>query len=166
MSSSWGNVINITDEPNEMFGKVMSVNDDLIKKYFVLATRVPLPEIDAVIGSYQNPRDQKLRLAQEIVALYHGIAAAEKAKEAFIGQFAKGGLPDEMAEKKIAAGRYDVVELLLEARLISSKSEGHRLRDQNGIRINQQIYKEKTLQKIEGKELVLQVGKRKFVKLI
>jgi tyrosyl-tRNA synthetase len=166
MSSSWGNVINITDEPNEMFGKVMSINDSLIKKYFTLATRVPLPEIDQIIGSNSNPRDQKMRLAQEIVALYYDKASAEKARAAFISQFSKGGLPDDMPIKKIPAGNYDVVELLVQAGLVSSKSEGHRLQEQNGIRVNRQTYKEKTLAKIEGKEIVLQAGKRKFIKLV
>src|SRR3989338_4724341 len=72
MSSSWCNVINITDEPNDIFGKVMSIHDSLIKKYFVLATRVPLGEVDEIIRPNANPRDQKLILAEEITKLYHG----------------------------------------------------------------------------------------------
>jgi tyrosyl-tRNA synthetase len=164
MSSSWGNVINLTDEANDMFGKVMSINDSLIKKYFVLTTRVSLEEVDEII-KMPNPRDQKLRLAEEITKLYHGDKKAAAAKEGFVSQFSKGELPSDIPEKKIKPGTYDVVDLLAQTGLVASKSEARRLMEQNGVKINQQAYKEKTL-KVGGQEIILQAGKRKFVKLI
>ena len=113
-----------------------------------------------------NPRDQKMVLAEEITKLYHGEKAAASAKEAFISQFSKGELPEDMVEVKIKPGSYDVVELLVQNNMASSKSDARRLMDQNGIKVNQQTYKEKILEKVEGQELVLQAGKRKFVKLV
>jgi tyrosyl-tRNA synthetase len=164
MSSSWGNVINLTDEPNDMFGKVMSIKDELIKKYFVLATRVPLEEIDEVM-KLPNPRDQKVKLGTEIVALYHGIAKAEKAKESFIKQFSKGELPEEIETKKLPSGKYSLADLLATTQLVSSKSEARRLIQQNGVKINQQTVKEKDLE-LDGKtEFLLSVGKRRFIKI-
>ncbi len=165
MSSSWGNVINIADEPNDMFGKVMSINDGLIKKYFVLATRVPIEEIERVISANANPRDQKLVLAEGITRLYHGEKKAAEAKLAFINQFSKGDLPEKMPAKKITAGNHDLIELLVGTGLVSSKSEARRLVEQNGVKVNQEPCKEKVLKKIEGQDLVLQVGKRKFIRL-
>lgn len=166
MSSSWGNVINLTDEANNMFGKVMSVNDQLIKKYFVLATRVALPEIDKIISTHSNPRDQKMILAEEITKLYHGEKKAAVARQAFISQFSKGELPDEMPTKKLSPGTYELIDLLVRTELVTSKSEARRLMEQNGVKINQQVFKDKTLEIKPGQELVLQVGKRKFVKIV
>lgn len=167
MSSSWGNVINLTDEPNDMFGKVMSINDQLIKKYFVLATRVPLSEIDQIIASQQNPRDQKLRLAEEIVALYHGKAHGEKAKDAFINQFSKGELPQDIPVKKIKPTSYQLSTLLVVAGMVESKSEARRLIEQKGVKINNEIVpKDYILEILGGDNLLLQVGKRKFVRLV
>jgi len=166
MSSSWGNVINLTDEPNDMFGKVMSIADELIKKYFILTTRVTLEKIDEVIRSNSNPRDQKLVLAEEITALYYGPKKAQEAREAFVSQFSKGELPADVPEKKIKPGSYDLVDLLVETRLVASKSDGRRMVEQNAIKLNQQPYKEKMIEVKPGAEMVLQVGKRKFVKLV
>lgn len=166
MSSSWGNVINVTDEPNDMFGKVMSINDELIKKYFVLATRIPLEDISRVVASFANPRDQKLVLAEEAVKLYHGEEKAAEARQAFVSQFSKGELPGNMPNKKLKAGKYDVIELLVDTGLVSSKSEARRMMEQNGVKVGQQAFKDKVLQKDDGQDLVLQVGKRKFIKLV
>lgn len=166
MSSSWGNVINLADEPNDMFGKVMSVADGLIKKYFILATRIPLERINEIVNSNSNPRDQKLILAQEITALYHGSKIAQSAREAFISQFSKGELPADIPEKKMKPGSYDLVETLAELGLVASKSEARRMIEQNAVKLNQKPYKEKTITLEAGQILVLQVGKRKFVKLV
>lgn len=171
MSSSWGNVINITDEPKDMFGKVMSVGDELIKKYFVLATRVPLEEIEAYISQNPNPRDQKLILAEKITALYHGGTEAFKAKEAFISQFSKGELPEDIEKKKVTnilqpAGRYKISVLLKIVGLVESKGEARRLIDQKGVKVNGQVSEDVELL-LDGKqEFLLQVGKRRYMKVI
>jgi len=165
MSSSWGNVINITDEPNNMFGKVMSIDDSLIKKYFILATRTPLSQIDTIISSNSNPRDQKLVLAEIITSLYHGEKKAAAAREAFVSQFSKGELPQDIPTKKMKPGSYSVVDLAAETGLASSKSEAKRLLDQKGIKVNQQLADNKPVV-LDGKtEVLLQVGKRKFIRL-
>ena len=165
MSSSWGNVINILDEPNNMFGKVMSIPDNLIKKYFVLATRVSLTDIDAIISTNSNPRDQKIRLAEEIVKLYHGGKLSMSAKLAFINQFSKGELPEEIETKKVKPGSYKLSELITMTGLVTSKSEARRLIEQNGVKVNQKTSDDVLLQ-IKGKEeYLLQVGKRKFLRI-
>jgi tyrosyl-tRNA synthetase len=164
MSSSWGNVINITDEPNDMFGKVMSINDDLIKKYFVLATRVPLAEVDSIISAHSNPRDQKLILAEKITELYHGTKKAEGAKQAFINQFSKGELPEDIEIKFMPAGVYPVSGTTATVVGIS-KSEARRLIEQGGIKVDGKIMKEDSQIEINDQEKLLQVGKRRFVKI-
>lgn len=165
MSSSWGNVINITDEPNMMFGKVMSIPDSLIKKYYLLATRTSIVEIERVTTELANPRDQKLLLAQAIASLYHGNKSAMLAKDAFVAQFAKGQLPTEIQEKKLTPGKYKLSDLLVLTSLVTSKSEARRLIEQKGIKVNQQPAVD-TEYILDGKqEYLLQVGKRKFVKI-
>lgn len=161
MSSSWGNVINLTDEPNDMFGKVMSINDGLIKKYFVLATRVPLGEIDQIINSHPNPRDQKLILAEEITKLYHGEKKALAAKQAFVSQFSKGDLPGDIPEHSLTLPMSGT-DAMVAAELASSKSEARRLISQGGVKIDGQVIKHD--QTIE-KDILLQVGKRKFARI-
>ena len=166
MSSSWGNVINIVDEPNDMFGKVMSISDELIKKYFVLATRVPINKIDEIIKTNKNPRDQKLELGLAITALYHGDKKAAAAKQAFIDQFSKGELPTDISTKKIPVGEYSAADLAFISGLVSSKTEARRLLGQNGIKINQKTAGAEKV-KLDGKtKILLQVGKRKFINLI
>jgi tyrosyl-tRNA synthetase len=129
MSSSWGNVINITESPNEMFGKVMSVNDDLIKKYFTLATRMPLAEVEKVIKNNKNPRDQKIILAEDLTSLYHGKQKAVLAKQSFVSQFSNKQLPDKISEVSIAKGIYQTADLLLKLKLVESKSEAQPVPD-------------------------------------
>ena len=166
MSSSWGNVINITDEPNDMFGKVMSINDELIKKYFVLATRVEIKEIDEFI-KLPNPRDQKLILAEKLTALYHGEKKAAAAKQAFVSQFSKGALPTHIEIKKldVAHTSYRLSVLLKIVGLVESKGEARRLIEQKGVKVDQKVVDDITLVIDGQKEYLLQVGKRKFLKI-
>jgi tyrosyl-tRNA synthetase len=164
MSSSWGNVINITDEPNEMFGKVMSINDELIKKYFVLATRVNLSEVEEII-KLPNPRDQKLILAEKITELYHGKKSAEQAKQNFVNQFAKGVLPEDIEIKKLKSGEYQLAELLVLSGLTGSKSESRRLIAQKGVSVNGQVSGDVKITLNGQTEVLLQIGKRKFLKV-
>jgi tyrosyl-tRNA synthetase len=164
MSSSWGNVINLTDEPNDMFGKVMSINDNLIKKYFILATRVETKKVDEIV-KLPNPRDQKLILAEEITALYHGKAPAEKAKSAFINQFSKGGLPEDIETQRLPAGE-QLVTTTVAGVMKLSKSEVRRLIDQGGLRVDGQVVKKDYQIVIDGKPKLIQAGKRKFVNIV
>ena len=165
MSSSWGNVIKITDEPNDMFGKVMSLPDSLIEKYFILATRVPQEEIKNIISAHSNPRDQKLRLALEITKLYHGEKKSQAAMQSFISQFTNKQLPTNIGIKKIPAGTYGAAELAVISGLAASKSEARRLLEQHGIKIDQKVAGTELVILDGKKEILLQVGKRKFIRL-
>ena len=127
MSTSWGNVINITDEPGDMFGKVMSVRDELIGKYFLLATKVSVLEIQRIEEEMKgggNPRDSKIRLAKEIVTLYHGAEVALKAAENFESTFSKGE-PQEFVSVSLS-GR-EVADALIAEKIVSSKTDLRRL---------------------------------------
>jgi tyrosyl-tRNA synthetase len=163
MSSSWGNVINLTDEPNNMFGKVMSINDSLIEKYFVLATRKEVKEIEE-IKKLANPRDQKLILAEEITKLYWGEKKAIEAKQAFINQFTKGELPEDIETKIVSIEISTVSEVALQVGFVASKGEARRLIQQGGIKLNGKTVTEDKII-ISQTEQLLQVGKRKFVKV-
>ena len=167
MSSSWGNVINLTDRPKDMFGKVMSVPDGLIMKYFTLATRAPLADLKGVefqLKSGANPRDVKAKLAREIVKLYHNEKEALVAEEAFNRQFKDKEVPDDVREVRLSSARLDIVDLLVEPKLVSSKSGARRMVEQGGVRIDGK--KITSLGEVEVKSgSVVQVGKRKFVRI-
>jgi tyrosyl-tRNA synthetase len=132
MSSSWGNVINITDEPNDMFGKVMSVADELMIKYFTLATRVPLSEIKELEKQAEaDPRNTKIRLGTELVTLYHGKKAAEAAAKEFEKVFTHKEKPTEIPEYTVQAT--NIIDVLVETKLAPSRSEARRLVEQGGV---------------------------------
>ncbi len=166
MSSSWGNVINITDEANDMFGKVMSINDNLIVKYFDLATNVPkqeVIEVEKALKSGQNPRDLKIRLGKAIVTLYHGAKEAESAAKEFAKVFTNKEKPTDILEVKVKSS--SIVDLLVETKLAESKSEAKRLVEQGGVKLNDKVIGDwKSNVSFESGQ-VLQAGKRKFVKL-
>ncbi len=163
MSTSWGNVINITDEPNDMFGKVMSVKDELIAKYFLLCTDLEQSEIDAIAG---NPKERKMRLALEIVKLYHGEKAALAAQAEFDAVFGRKGLPSEIAEVEVSDHAIKLVDLVMVAQLAVSKSEARRLIEQGGVRVSEMKKTDpnETIAIEDG--MVLQVGPRKFAKIV
>jgi len=163
MSSSWGNTINITDEPNDMFGKVMSLRDELIVRYFEFATRVPMSEVKEIEKEFKggtNPRDLKVRLAKEIVALYYNKKAAQEAAKEFEKVFSKKEKPSEIEEMKVKSK--NIVDVLVETKLASSKSEAKRLLVQNGVKIDDMVANEAST--VAGGEII-QVGKRKFVRI-
>jgi len=168
MSTSRGNVINITDAPNEMFGKIMSMRDEMILKYFELCTQVPLAEINQLAEKLKagaNPRDLKAQLAKEIVKIYHGEKAAEQAAKEFDKIFREKELPSEIPTYNMQHIICNVTELLVKTGLATSKSEAQRLIEQGAVKINNQVEKDwKKELKIE-KEVIVQVGKRKFVKI-
>jgi tyrosyl-tRNA synthetase len=171
MSKSLGNYIGISDPPEEIYGKVMSISDEIMADYYHLATRLSSEEVKRIIDGYQggkiHPRDAKMRLAREIVSLYHGAAAAARAEEGFKQVFQRGKMPSEMEVFKIsAAASPDLVSLLVRTALTSSKSEARRLIRQGGIRVNGEQVKDMDLRWQDPAELVLQVGKRKFARVI
>jgi tyrosyl-tRNA synthetase len=166
MSTSWGNVITILDEPREMFGKIMSVRDDLIVKYFTLCTSIAISAIQEIEKNIQdgslNPRDAKLALATEIVRMYHSQEEAEQEHRFFIETFSKKNVPEEVEEVQ---GDKDETwaDFLVRTKSISSKSEAKRLIDGGGVEIGGQRVS-KASDKI--KEGVLKVGKSRFLKII
>jgi len=165
MSTSWGNVINMVDEPNDMFGKVMSLRDDLIEKYFLLATDTPLSEIAEIHNRLEqggNPRDEKILLAERIVALYHGTELAAKAKQAFIETFSKGGVPDDIEQIQAESGAV-LGTLLVGAGIVSSKSDWKRLVVQGGVTDTITGSKISDEYMVVEKNLTLKIGKRRFV---
>lgn len=165
MGKSFNNVIAIEDKPNEMFGKSMAINDNLIKQYFILATQMPLKEIDEII-KLPNPRDQKLKLAYEITKLYYGDKKAKDAQEAFISQFSKGELPGEIETGKIIKGSYSVSNALTMVGLASSKSDARRLIQQKGVKIDNKVVETDFEVEINKTPKLFQVGKRKYKKIV
>jgi len=171
MSKSLGNYIGINEPPEEIYGKVMSIPDEIMPDYFYLGTALPPAEAGRIVDDLRNnrlhPRDAKMRLAREIVGLYHGPAAAARAEENFKQVFQRGELPADMPLFRIgAASSPDLVSLLVRTELASSKSEARRLIRQGGVRVNgEQVAKIDARVQTAG-ELILQVGKRKFARVI
>lgn len=170
MSSSWGNTINIFDEPNEMFGKVMSMGDDLIAKYFMHCTRVLMVEVEEIERQMArdelNPRDAKLKLAREIVAIYHGENAARDAHTYFISTFSKKEIPEDVPEFAVE-GEMKLAELLVKSGNATSMGDARRKIEQGGVSSDDQKLIDP--QMIIGEDLngkVLKIGKLGFVKII
>lgn len=168
MSTSWGNVITIADEPNDMFGKIMAIKDELILKYFWLCTDVPQDELDGYekrLNEGANPRDIKMELGKKIVALYHSKEEADSAAAEFEKVFSKKELPEEIAEYKISANPISLADLIVESGLAKSKGEAKRLVEQGGVEIDGSVEKDWGKQiEFKGVEVV-QAGKRKFIKI-
>lgn len=169
MSKSYGNTVNITDPPNEMFGKIMSLKDDLIVEYFVFCTDLPFSEIEKIEEGLKskkiNPRDGKAKLAQEIVTLYHGKKKAELAAKEFDKVFKEKKLPSKLKRVAIKEKEINLLDLLVKLKLAKSRSEAKRLVLQKGVRIGGRIQTGwQELVKIK-KEQAVQVGKRRFVKI-
>ena len=170
MSTSWCNVINITDKSEEQFGKIMSMKDELILDYFELCTRITLEEIKKMGKELKknqiNPRDLKLKLAREIVRLYHGKKAAKRAEKEFRRVFERKELPSRIPNISIKVKKLNILNLLVETKLTSSKSEAKRLILQKAVKING-VLKENWQEIIEIKNgMVIQVGKRRFRKVV
>ncbi len=166
MSKSKGNYIGINEPANEMFGKVMSISDELMWSYFTLLSFRPMAEIDLMkqeVAAGRNPRDCKVLLGQEIVARFHSLAAAEKALEDF-NHRAKGGVPDDIPALELSGAPLGIAALLKAANLVPSTSEANRNIDQHGVRIDGTVVSDKTL-KLEPGTYVVQVGKRRFAKV-
>jgi tyrosyl-tRNA synthetase len=170
MSKSYGNYIGITDPAGEMFGKVMSVSDDLMWRYFELLSFRPLSDIEGLkkaVDGGQNPRDVKFELAMELVGRFHDDKAAEAAKAEFISRFQKGAMPEEIRDVSVASkdGRLGIAHLLKEAGLVSSTSEAFRMIKQGAVRIDGERIEDRSLEVEAGSNHVYQVGKRKFARV-
>jgi len=170
MSKSLGNYIGITDPPGEMFGKVMSISDTLMWRYYELLSFRPLAEVDGLkraVGDGANPRDVKIELAVELVARFHGAAAGERAREEFFRRFRDGGLPDEIEELTVAArdGKAPIAYVLKEAGLVPSTSEAVRQLGQNAVRVDGERVSDKSVSLAAGKTYLLQVGKRRVARV-
>ncbi len=167
MSKSKGNYIGITDPANDMFGKLMSISDDVMWKYFELLSSRSLPEIAALHAECtagRNPRDAKVSLALEIVARFHSRASAAKALVDFEARFRHGALPENIAEVSVSGAPLGIAQLLKQAGLVPSSSEAMRNLDQGGVRINGRRIEDKAL-KLQAGTYLVQVGKRRFARV-
>lgn len=170
MSKSLNNYIGIADAPDEMFGKIMSISDELMWRYFELLSFRPMSEIAAWNTECENganPRDYKVKLAQEIIARFHDEAAAVKALENFEARFQRGAIPDEMPEieLKIETVNLGIANLLKEANLTASTSEAIRMINQGAVKIDGERVENPKLDIAAGSQHVYQVGKRKFARV-
>ncbi len=167
MSKSLGNYIGVADAPNDMFGKVMSISDELMWDWYDLLSFRPLTEIaqlKADVENGKNPRDVKILLAKEIIARFHDQAAADAAEQEFINRFQKGAMPDEMPEFTFES-EIGLANLLKEAGLVPSTSEAIRAAQQGGVKINGEAVNDVKQIIKTGTTAVYQVGKRKFARV-
>ncbi|MFA5830986.1 MAG: tyrosine--tRNA ligase [Candidatus Paceibacterota bacterium] len=170
MSKSLGNYVAITDEPSDMYGKIMSVPDSALKNYFELCTYTPMETVKEILAKMEkggNPRDAKMRLAKEIVSIYHGEAKAERAEEEFVNTFQKGGIPENLPEVKTEKSEYEALELLqiCFAEERRSNSDIRRLFDQGAISINEEKIAD-IHEKIKVKDGdIVKAGKKTWFKL-
>ncbi len=170
MSKSLGNYIAINDTSDEMFGKIMSISDQLMWRYFELLSFRPLDEIAAFqtqIAAGANPRDIKFLLAEELIARFHNAAAATAARESFIARFQQGAMPDEMPEYSLPAGAagLPVANLLKDAGLVGSTSEALRMIQQGAVKVDGTKLDDKSAVFTSGATHVFQVGKRRFARV-
>ena len=171
MSKSLGNYVGIRDEPNEMFGKLMSISDELMWRYFELLSFRPTSEIAAwrrqINNEGLNPRDVKFKLAEELVARFHSVEAGQQAQAAFIERFQKGALPEEVPEAEVQSreGRLLIANLLKEAGLAASTSEALRLIQQGAVRIDGERLENRDRELAAGSCHIYQVGKRRIARV-
>jgi len=170
MSKSLNNYIGITDEPTEMFGKIMSISDELMWRYFELLSFRAAREISglkASVGEGANPRDIKMELADEIITRFHSPNAAQAARDDFINRFRHGQIPEDMPELDISVeqGGISIATLLKQANLTSSTSEALRMISQGAVRVEGEKISDKETRLASGNSYVVQVGKRKFVRV-
>lgn len=170
MSKSMDNYIGLTDTPTDMFGKLMSISDELMKKYYLLLSRRPAQEVGELIAGLNagtvHPMEAKKTLAAEITGHYHGEAAGKEEREKFESRFSKKQIPDDIQVVKKPAGTVALLDLFLELELIKSKSDGRRLIQQNAVKVNFEAHSTDTLQLDQGAELILKIGKLRMLKLI
>jgi tyrosyl-tRNA synthetase len=169
MSKSLGNYVGISEPPQEMFGKLMSISDDLMWRYLELLSFEPMDRIRGwkkEVEGGRNPRDIKVLLAKEMVARFHGSAAADGAEADFDRRFRQGALPDELPEVCVAATESTTFAQLLKlAGLVDSTSEANRVIEQGGVKVDGERLADRSLKVQKGRSYVVQVGKRKFARV-
>ena len=168
MSKSLGNYIGVDEPAPEMFGKLMSISDDLMWRYFDLLSFRPSAELAALRASAaegRNPRDIKMELAEELIERFHDRRAAEAAKAAFIAQFSRGKLPDNIPELKLPDEGLALSQLLKQAGLVASTSEANRMIQQRAVKVDQQRVEDRSLVLGAG-EYLLQVGSRRYARVL
>ncbi|HEX9664727.1 MAG TPA: tyrosine--tRNA ligase [Patescibacteria group bacterium] len=170
MSKTFNNFVGLADEPSDMYGKIMSMKDELITRYFKLCTDVSLDEIkkmDRQIAAGGNPRDFKMKLAWELVKTYYSVPDANSAEKNFINVFQKKKKPEEMEEFKIQIGRHNIVDLLVNTELVSSKSEARRVIEQGGVKVDDKVIDDPTEDiEVGEKGVVMQKGKLGYVRVV
>ena len=169
MSKSYGNHIAIQDAPQEMFGKVMSLPDHLMERYFVYVSGLPRDEAEKILADLKSgemhPREGKAKLAHTIVSFFHSAAKADEALDGFNTVFRDKGMPEDMPEFLWSQGEVDIVTLLKEAGLVASKGEARRMIQQGGVRLNAEKVTDVSLNVALKDPVILQCGKRKFAKV-
>ena len=169
MSKSLDNYIGVSDAPGEMFGKIMSISDELMWRYYELLSFRPMDEVDALkreVEGGANPRDAKVSLAKEIVARFHSEAAAAEAEQEFINRFRKGAIPDDMPEVElVSADGVAIANLLKEAGLTNSTSDAMRMIRQGAVKADGEKVEDTKLMVEAGTQQVFQVGKRRFARV-
>ncbi len=170
MSKSMDNYIALTDTPTNMFGKLMSISDELMKKYYLLLCRRPAHEVETIIsgltGGTMHPMEAKKNLAAEITGYYHGEASGKEEREKFEARFSKKQIPDDIQTISKAAGAINLLDLFVELELIKSKSEGRRLIQQNAVKVNFENHSAEVLNLEAGSEVILKIGKLRMLKII
>lgn len=169
MGKSLGNYIGVNEAPKDVYGKTMSIPDNLIMNYFELTTDIPLEELAKIRKSLEegeNPKTLKMRLAREIVTLYHDSKTAQEAEKEFTEIFSNKGLPEDIEEKKLSGKKLNIIELLAQTGLVSSKSEAKRLISGGGIKVEGNKVENADVEIDIAEEKLIQVGKRKFIKVI
>ena len=171
MSKSLGNYIGVTDQPNDMFGKVMSISDDLMWRYYALLSMVSAHEqlaMQRAVADGANPRDFKVKLAMELVDRFHGTGAGENAYMDFVARFSQNQIPDVVEEKivfMLEDGTLPIASALKQAGLVGSTSEGMRMIQQGAVKIDGERVEDSKLLLLDNFDAIVQVGKRKFAKV-
>ncbi len=173
MSKSLGNYIGITEEPGEIYGKVMSMSDDLMPEYYKLATDFSMEEVADIVAQIKDdalhPRDAKMRLAHRIVSIYHGDSAADMAEKEFKSVFQKGDLPSDIPMLDVSAivndGKVKVLQLLTFSGMVGSASEARRIVQQGGVKVNGEKLEDINAEIPAVADTIIQAGKRKFMRL-
>ena len=164
MSKSLNNYIGLTESPKEIYGKTLSLPDELIVKYFKLATHLPLDQISTIedqMKSGENPKNFKMQLAKELVSFYHDRNSAEAAEQEFQNIFAKGQIPTDIEEINLEKPNYNTVDLIVEAQLLTSKSEARRMVQQGAVKINDEKIEDINQEISITEKTLIKVGKRK-----
>lgn len=170
MSKSLDNYISLDDTPTDMFGKMMSISDDLMKRYYELLSRKSAAEVMAIIQSLtdgtKHPMDAKKELASEIVSYYHGDNQGPEERKKFEERFSKNKIPDDILTKEVAAGEFQILDFLKEVEFTKSNGEARRLMKQNAFKIDGKAYHEDTIELEGGKEYIFKLGKLRMAKLV